>query len=84
MTIEIFETGIKVLVLVCVLIIYISSFSMSGKRKIKPFIMWLVSGGAIIDLMGKFGKGVMLSFIFILIALAVIWEKKNKVNNENA
>lgn len=84
MSIEIIETIIKVLVLICVLVIYFSSYSMNGWKKIKPIIMWIVTGGAILDLMGKFGKGFPLSFIFILITVIVIWEKKSKINNENA
>jgi len=83
MSIENFETIVKVLVLICVLVIYISSFSMNGMKKIKSVTMWLVTGGAIIDLMGKLGKGLLLPLIFILISLVVIREKKNKVNNEN-
>lgn len=81
MNIEILETFIKVIVLVCVLVIYFSSYSMRGWKKIKPIIMWVVSGGAILDLMGKFGKGFALSFIFILITVIVIWEKKIKKEN---
>ena len=76
------ELIIKIVVLCLVVIIFLSSFNMKGKGYLKPVIMAGVATGAIVDLMGRFGKGLGFSLFFLLITVIVIWEKKNKnINN---
>lgn len=79
------ELVIKSLVLLAVVLIFLFSFSIKGHKYLRPFVMALVAAGAIIDLMGKLGKGVLFSLLFIAITVLVIIEKEEKINkHENS